>query len=136
MEEGHYSQAARKGLVGDRKAFHIVRETGFDKLHDYWEEFNRKTPQLNPPNKVRTLDDMFRYSTWKRGNRAKLTPPKPSILKIDQPFPSLSTFTCMLSSKLDMKQKAAISKQCAVCSSFEAWIYDAETARDDKILLL
>lgn len=136
LEEGHYSQSARKGLVGDRKAFHIVRESGFDKLYDYWEEFIRKTPELNPPNKVTTLDDMIQYSTWKRGNRAEPPPSKPSILKINQPFPSLSTFTSMLSSKLDMKRKAPISEQCAVCSSFDTWIYDADTSKDNKNLLL
>ena len=137
LEEGHYSKAARKGLVDSRKAFHIVRESGFDKLSDYWEEFIRKSPHLNPPNKVKTLDAMILYSAWKRGKRNKPAPEKASILKNDQPFPTLTTFRCVISRKLDMKRKAPISEQCAVCSSFLAWIHDAEKAGDkDNLQLL
>ena len=35
-----------------------------------------------------------------------------------------------------MKRKAPISEQCAVCSSFHAWIRDAENAGDNENLQL
>ena len=136
IEEGHYSKSARKGLISDNKAFHIVREAGFNKLRDYWEEFIFKTPELNPPNRVNTLKSMKIYSSWKNGKRNTPEPCKPSMLKINQPFPTLNTFTCELSRKLDMKRKAPISEQCALCTSFNSWIHQAKIAKDGRNVLL
>ena len=67
---GHYSKSDRKGLVDlSTMSAHIIREDGFNKLDDYWEEFIRRSPHLNSELQIITMEKELAYLKWKKGKR-------------------------------------------------------------------
>ena len=128
---GHYSKSDRKAMVDlTTMSAHIIREDGFNKLDDYWEEFIRKSPHINSDNQIQTMVKQKAFIKWKQGKRNLPKPPKPSTKKVDQPLPTRDTFRVIISKKCNLKRKGAKKIKCPVCTSLDTWIQSAEKAKD------
>ena len=130
---GHYSRSDRVALVDmETMSAHITREEGFNKLDDYWMEFIRKSPHLNNPIQIATMEAHNELINWKRGKKDTPKPPAPSKNKQDQPFPTRDTFRVVLSKKCNLKRQAAQKIRCPVCLSLESWINAAKTTKEKE----
>ena len=113
-----------------RMSAHIIREDGFNKLDDYWEEFIRKSPHINSEKQVETMVRQKAFSKWKQGKRSLPKPPLPSTKKEDQPLPTRGTFRVVLSKKCNLKRKGAQKIKCPVCTSLDGWFKSAKKVKD------